>query len=55
MRNTWKKETAIDYTAWDLNCRKVLPHNKNKNRLEKIFKRKNRRKIKQKLDFLKRV
>ena len=49
MKNTWKKETSKDYTAWDLNCRKILPH-KNKNELEKIFKRKNRRKVKQALD-----
>jgi len=50
MKNTWKKETSKDYTAWDLNCRRILPHNKNKNELEKIFKRKNRRKTKQMLD-----
>ena len=50
MKNTWEKETSKDYTAWDLNCRKILPHNKNKNELEKIFKRKNRRKVKQALD-----
>lgn len=52
MKNTWKRETSVDYTAWDLNCRRILPHNKNKNKLEKIFKRKNRRKIKQRLDLL---
>ena len=50
MKNTWKRETSKDYTVWDLNCRKILPHNKNKNELEKIFKRKNRRKVKQALD-----
>lgn len=46
MRNRWKMETSRDYTAWDLNCRHVVSHNKGRNRLEKIFKRKNRRKIK---------
>ena len=46
MRNRWKIETSRDYTAWDLNCRHVAPHNKGRNRLEKVFKRKNRRKIK---------
>lgn len=50
MRNTWKMETSKDYTAWDLNCRSILPHDKSRNRLEKIFRRKNRRKVKQVLD-----
>ncbi len=46
MRNLWKKETSKDYTAWDLNCRHVVYHTKGRNQLEKIFKRKNRRKVK---------
>ena len=50
MRNRWKMETSRDYTAWDLNCRHVVPHNKARNRLERMFKRKNRRKIKKMLD-----
>lgn len=50
MKNTWKMETSKDFTAWDLNCRDVLPHKKGHNKLEKIFKRKNRRKIKKTLD-----
>ena len=49
-RNIWKKETNYDYTSWDLNCRSIVPHNKSRNKLERIFKRKNRRKIKQTLD-----
>ena len=49
-KNTWKKETIVDYTAWDLNCRRYVPHKKRHNELEKKFKRKNRRKIKQALD-----
>lgn len=52
-RNFLKKETAKDYTSWDLNCKKIVKHNKSKNRLEKIFKRKNRRKIKKALDKIK--
>lgn len=50
MKNTWKMETSKDFTAWDLNCRDVLPHKKGHNKLEKVFKRKNRRKIKKTLD-----
>lgn len=50
MKNEWKMETSKDYTAWDLNCRNVIQHKKNHNKLERIFKRKNRRKIKKMLD-----
>ena len=49
-KNIWKKETSKDFTAWDLNCRHVIPHKKRHNKLEKIFRRKNRRKIKKMLD-----
>ena len=49
-RNIWKKETNYDYTSWDLNCRSVVAHNKSRNRLERVFKRKNRRKVKQNLN-----
>lgn len=53
-RNQQKRETDKDFTAWDLNCRRYIPHDKALNKLEKIFKRKNRRKVKQGLDkFLK--
>lgn len=55
MKNIWKRETIVDYTVWDLNCRRVLPHDKKMNNMEKRIKRKNRRKVKQKLDSLKRV
>lgn len=44
----FKKETSKDYTAWDLNC----PHwvkVKNRQKLEKILKRKARRKARQNL------
>ena len=43
-----KKDTCKDYTAWDLNCpRHVRIYNRQK--WEKIFKRKARRKNKQKM------
>ncbi len=45
-RNLFKRETSKDYTAWDLNCRSFVAHTKARNKLERIFKRKNRRKIK---------
>jgi hypothetical protein len=50
MRNRFKMETSRDYTAWDLNCRHYVPHKKGHNKLERIFKRKNRRKVKKALD-----
>ena len=33
----FKRENVKDYTAWDLNCRQILPHDKKKNNLEKKF------------------
>lgn len=50
MRNFFKKETSPDYTNWDLNCKRFVKHTKNRNKLERIFKRKNRRKLKKMLD-----
>lgn len=44
----FKKATFKDYTAWDLNCQWVIVRNRQK--LEKIFKRKARRKNKRELD-----
>ena len=38
-RNQQKRETDKDYTSWDLNCRRYIPHDKALNKLEKIFKR----------------
>lgn len=55
MRNFMKRETSFDYTCWDLNCRRFVRHNKSRNQLEKVFKRHNRRKIKQSLDKIKNV
>ena len=45
----FKKETVIDYTSFDLNCRYVVPHTKQRNKTEKMIKRKARRKMKQNL------
>lgn len=47
--DNFKKATVKDYTAWDLNCRKICPHDKSSNKLEKRIKRKARRIFKQKL------
>lgn len=44
----FKKQTSKDYTSWDLNCPRIV-HIKNRQKLEKIFKRKARRKIKQEI------
>lgn len=41
-----KKDTVKDYTAWDLNCPRFV-RVKNRQKLETIFKRKARRKIKE--------
>lgn len=50
MRNKYKMEMSKDFTAWDLNCRWIIPHTKNHNQLEKVFKRKYRRKYKKFLE-----
>ena len=50
--DNFKRETVQDMTAWDLNCRSIMPHTKGKNKLEKKIKRKARRKYK---IFLKKV
>ena len=47
--DNFKKETVVDYTAFDLNCRKIVPHTKQRNKAEKMIKRKARRKNKQNL------
>lgn len=44
-----KKATSKDYTAWDLNCPRFV-RVKNRQKLEAIFKRKARRKLKKALD-----
>lgn len=47
--DNFKKATVKDYTSWDLNCRKICPHDKSSNKLEKRIKRKARRIFKQNL------
>ena len=46
MKDRFKMETSPDFTAWDLNCRHIIPHTKQRNQLERKFKRKARRKLK---------
>ena len=48
--DAFKRETAVDYTAWDLNTKWVNPKNKHKDKQR--FKRKARRKNK---NFLKKI
>ena len=43
-----KQDTSKDYTAWDLNCSQYV-HKHNRQKWEKLFKRKARRKNKQKM------
>lgn len=50
MKDEFKCATCKDYTAWDLNCRHVVPHTKKHNKLEKIFRRKARRNFKKMLN-----
>lgn len=42
----FKKATVADYTAFDLNCRHIVPYTKQRNKAEKMIKRKARRKLK---------
>lgn len=46
-KDYFKRLNARDMTAWDLNCRYIISHNKVHNKLEKIFRRKARRIAKQ--------
>jgi len=51
MANEMKRLTNKDYTAWDLNYKVACPNNHHQKwqKLEKIFKRKARRKLNQEL------
>ena len=51
-KDYFKRLTVKNMTAWDLNCRSILPHDTKKNALEKRFRRAARRKDKL---FLKKV
>jgi len=46
--NELKRRTYKNYTAWDLNCPQIV-HVSNRQKLEAIFKRAARRKMKQEL------
>ena len=48
-KDYFKRLTMANYTAWDLNCRSVVSHNKARNKTERIIKRHARRKDKQNL------
>ena len=43
-KDFFKRLTVVEYTAWDLNCRSIVPHTKSRNKTEKIIRRKARRK-----------
>ena len=45
----FKRKSVKDYTAWDLNCKQVVPHTPRYNKHEKLFKRKARRKMKKEI------
>lgn len=49
MMDDFKKATAVGYTAFDLNCRLIVPQTKQRNKTKKIIKRKARRKLKENL------
>lgn len=50
-KDYFKRLTVVRYTAWDLNCREVVHHSENRNKIEKAIRRHARRKDK---EFLKR-
>ena len=45
-KDYWKRLTTVRYTAWDLNCRTIVPHTPARNRTETAIKRHARRKDK---------
>ena len=47
MKDYFKRATVQRYTAWDLNCRRIVPHTKARNNDERRIKRWARRKDKQ--------
>ena len=48
----FKKANATSYTAKDLNCRNVVPHARQHNKLEKLMRRVARKKLKKSLKKL---
>ena len=51
-KGAFKAETNANYTAWDLNCRNIIPHTPTKNKFEKTIKRSARRKAKERLRII---
>lgn len=45
-KDYFKRLTEVYYTAWDLNCRSIVPHTPARNRTETAIKRRARRKDK---------
>lgn len=48
-KDYFKRLTIVQYTAWDLNCRSIVPHTASRNKTERIIRRQARRKDKQNL------
>ena len=48
MADELRRRTHVDYTAWDLNCPRYV-RVKNRQKLEAVFKRKARRKMKREI------
>lgn len=44
--DSFKRDTIVDYTCWDLNCRRSISHHYNPSNIKAMFKRKARRKNK---------
>ena len=42
-KDYFKRLTVTEYTAWDLNCRSIVPHTPSRNKKEKIIRRHARR------------
>ena len=45
-KDYFKRLTVVRYTAWDLNCRSIVPHTKARNKTETIIRRNARRRDK---------
>ena len=52
MMDDFKKANTTSYTAKDLNCRNVVPHTRQHNKLEKLMRRMARKKLKKSLKKL---
>ena len=45
-KDYFNRLTIVEYTAWDLNCRTIVPHTKNRNKTERKIRKAARRKDK---------